>query len=325
MKTILVLFLIVISINSLSAQNQFYGRYDNLLYNQQKEILKKFGVKKLIIRGFDKSLSFADGHISDEFVEFDEYGNTQTIIKQDSHIKETFTYRYLEFNTLEEVKWKTQNRKSRRYAGPLARSYSYYPKRIYYEYDDSGRLVKKASYSKINGLHKTEHIRYSGNKVFTAYEDKDGNLEKTKIQKSKDSVEVELIVNKFNEIEQKSEILYNRDSLKLQEKRFQKDDLTYLETNKIENNNIVRSIKIHYYKSQDTNDIAQYSLGENYIYNSDLSLKSIVYLDRNDNTWIYEYGYDDRGLLIDVKISINGKFKYSNLFEYTIKREREKF
>lgn len=324
MKKSFLIFIIYFSTFSLKAQSNFLDYFpshindqqinNEQIKNQQKDILKKEKVKKT------KTSSYVIGHLetktSDRFIFFDSNGNIQKNIFDSPHEKRIHSYTYNESNSIESKK--TTVTRNVNALGDY--TFYRYPNKIYYSYDDKNRLIKKKTCEDNNGC-KIEQIKYFGNKVYTYYRDKNEEIEKIEVIERKDSIERKIELNKNNEIVQKSIIFYNKDSLKLKEERFKNDTLIYREENKIENNKIIQTIKSSYSKEQDSNKMRQSVDGAYFVYNSDHSIKtikSVRTITHNDGLWItrYEYVYNKKGLLIEIREYIRNNIRYLNLYEY---------
>ena len=325
MKKKLILFLLSFFIYSINAQNHFYDQYHNLVKNQQIELLKKEGVKKITKSTYQYKLN-KPKHVADELVILDTIGNVLDIIYQNNDTKKTFSYTYnashfleKEIRTIKKGGFKAKNNKGEyRYAKVFSIAYNRpttYDK-LYYKYDNKNRLIKKKSCVN-NSSCKFEITKYLKKKIYTSYLNADGDLEYTKMKEKKDSIEIELTTNKCDKNPFKSVTFYNKDSLKLKEEHFTRDTLTYREINKIENNRIVQNIKSFFFKKHKSNQKEQSIRAEYIIYNEDSSVKTILHM-WNKSEWRSEYEYNEKGLLIAIKEYRGKLLKHSWTYNYTM-------
>lgn len=318
MKNILILLIISLSIFSLNAQDNIYGKNYDLIKKEQNKLLKKNSVKKIAITSY-QYISNSPRKTSKKIIKLNKTGAIKNSIYKDFQEKETYSYTYNQYNLLEKVEKKIKKGKYGFYKPSLiGRVFKHFaPNKFYFTYDTKNRLIKKKS-CKDKTQCKTEHIKYIDKKIFTSKQGIKGDLENRKIWERNNDLEIELTISKFNTIEFKSVITYNRDSVKLKEEHFRKDTLVYREINKVENNRIVQSIKSNYYK-RPTLKVMQKSVHiEYYIYNEELKLQTIIHVNNNKKEWKQRFIYDKNGLLTAIKNYKNKKLTFTNLYKYNM-------
>ena len=321
MKKLLATLLLFLSVYSLNAQNYIIN-YNKIIKQQQIDLLKKESVKKITLSSYI-NISNKIRHVSDKFITLDTISNVLNTIYRERDTQKTTTFTYNKSNTLNKKiittkkgRFKPKNNKDKYRYSQLSRKITLaYPKnRFYYTYDKKNRLIKKKS-CRNNSSCDTELTKYIDNKVYTSYLDEKGTLISTKMVEKKDTVKIELTtINPCKNLF-KSVVFYDKNALKLKEERFKDDILTYQEINTIENNRIVQTIKSNYIKKIDSNERTQSINGESYVYNENGVLQTSIKI-WNDNTWRYEYKYNEKGLLTTINSYNDKKLKESTVYEY---------
>ena len=321
MKKLLATLLLFLSVYSLNAQNYIIN-YNKIIKQQQIDLLKKESVKKITLSSYI-NISNKICHVSDKFITLDTISNVLNTIYRERDTQKTTTFTYNKSNTLNKKiittkkgRFKPKNNKDKYRYSQLSRKITLaYPKnRFYYTYDKKNRLIKKKS-CRNNSSCDTELTKYIDNKVYTSYLDEKGTLISTKMVEKKDTVKIELTtINPCKNLF-KSVVFYDKNALKLKEERFKDDILTYQEINTIENNRIVQTIKSNYIKKIDSNERTQSINGESYVYNENGVLQTSIKI-WNDNTWRYEYKYNEKGLLTTINSYNDKKLKESTVYEY---------
>ncbi|WP_298371022.1 hypothetical protein [uncultured Lutibacter sp.] len=317
MKKIITIIIVFISTYSTNSQSIYYGRYNDLIENPQSKILKEKKAKSVIVKHYENPET-SGNHLHDYIYKIDSTGNISEK-KFTSYYGDFIKKYYYDKKNILKRKSFSKNNNKYTYSRPqmriLTRS-DFNPINFYYKYDDLGRLKEVKSCDSLSNC-RIEHKKYFSDRVFTFFKDVEGNLIKRKIFERKDSLEIELEINKLNEIEKKTITYFNKDSLETHKDNFEKDTLAYRVINEFDiKNRKIKSVRTQYFKKY-KNYVRNASITkEYYIYNQDSSIRTAI--NKSTDTWRYEYHYNEKGLLIAINTFIDEKLRYLDIYEYNM-------
>lgn len=182
-----------------------------------------------------------------------------------------------------------------------------------YSYDDKNRVttIKKCYQEKCN----ITNFSYQNNRIYEFKVDEQNNLKSKIITKKKDSVKVQLTLDKNDKILTKRVSTFNKHHLKRSETVTRNDTLVFEKKNTIKNNKILEENSISYYKMFDAKNYTDSEYKITYKYNKDNSIKSI---NNEYSKEEYKFYYNKKGLLKLIKkyYFINNEKKIKLKYSY---------